>query len=150
MSLCGKRMTRSDRQDVGQLQWHILVCSMAEEQSTEKAWRAAIKHAVSAFTTDLPIVDSATACWTDKTDGTTHTTNGDADTSWRPPTLRCVGDGGSWEFDRSGVPPAFDEDKWWPEETDSGSDSGAGGAAARIIVTANGSFSYNTDWNGIE
>ena len=101
----------------------MLECTMAEEQSTRKAWRAAIKRTVSSFTNDLPIVKSATACWTDKTDGTIHTANGDSETSWRPPTLRCVGDEGTWKFDRSGVPPACDEDKWWPVETDSGSDS---------------------------
>ena len=122
---------------------------MAEEQSTRKAWQAAIKRVVSAFTTDLPIVESATVCWADKTDGTIHTASGDADTSWRPPTLRCVGDEGTWELDRSGVPPAFDEGRWWPAGTDSGSDSEADDAAAWMIVTANGTFAYKTDWNGI-
>ena len=65
-------------------------------------------------------------------------------------TLRCFGDEGTWEFDRSGVPSAFDKEKWWPAETDSGSDSEADDAAARMIVTANGTVAYNTDWNGIE
>ena len=129
-------MTWSDRQDVGPFQWHMLECTMDEEQSTRKAWRAAIKRTVPAFTTDLPIVESVTACWTDKTDCTIHTVSVDADTSWRPPTLRCVGDEGTWEFDHSGVPQASDEDKWWPAEADSGSDSEADDAAARTIVTA--------------
>ena len=123
---------------------------MAEERSTRKARRAAIKRTVPAFTTDLPIVESATACWSDKADGTVHTASGDADTSWRPPTLRCVGDDGSWEFDRSGAPPAFDKNKWWPAETDSGSDLEADDAAARVIVTANGTFACNIYWTGIE
>ena len=100
----------------------------------------AIKRTVPAFITDLPIVESSTACWTDQTDGTIHTASGDADTSLRPPTLRCEGDGGLWKFYRSGVPPAFDEDKWSPAETDSGSGSGADDADARMVVTANGSF----------
>ena len=119
---------------------------MAEEQSTRKAWQAAIKRTVPAFTTDLPIVESVTACWTGKTDDTIHTASGDAETSWRPPTLRCVGDRGSWGFDRSGVSPAIDEDKWWPVETDSGSDSGAGGAAARMIVTVV-FVQHRLEWN---
>ena len=123
---------------------------MAEEESTRKAWRAAIKRTVSVFGTDLPIVQSATARWTDKADGTIHTASGDADTSWRPPTLRCVGDDGTWDFDRSGVPPAFDEDKWWPAGTEPGSGLESDDAGARIIVTANGTFAYNADWNGIE
>ena len=91
----------------------MLECTMAEEQSTRKAWRAAIKRTLPSFTKGLPIVESATApCWTDKTDGTIHTASGDdADMSWRPPTLQCVGDEGTWEFDRSGVPPVFDEGK---------------------------------------
>ena len=75
---CGKTMTWLDRQDVGPLQWHMLECTMAEERSTRKAWRAAIKRAVSAFASDLPIVESATAFWTDKTDGTIHTASGRA------------------------------------------------------------------------
>ena len=62
----------------------------------------------------------------------------------------CVGDEGTWEFDRNGVSPAFDEEKWWHAETDSGSDTEADDAAARMIVTANGTFAYNTDSNGIE
>ena len=107
---CGKKMTWSDRQDVGPLQWHMLEWTMSEEQSTRKAWRAAIKRAVSAFTTDLPIVESAAACYTDKTDGTIHTACGDVGTSWRPHMWRCTGDAGTWEFDRSSVPPSFDED----------------------------------------
>ena len=38
-----------------------------------------------------------------------------------------------------------------PAETDPGSDVEADDAAARMcIVTANGAFAYNTDWNGIE
>ena len=41
---CGKRITWSDRQHVGGLQWHMLECSMAEEQSAGKAWRAAINR----------------------------------------------------------------------------------------------------------
>jgi hypothetical protein len=86
---CGKHMTWSDRQDVGQLQWHMLACTMAEEQPTKRAWRAAIKCAVPAFTAGLPNEESVTACWRDKTDGTIHTACGDTDTSWRPPTLRC-------------------------------------------------------------
>ena len=93
---------------------------MAEQRPTRKAWRAAIKRAVSSFTTDLSIVEGATACWTDKTDGTIHTTSGDAETSWRPPSMRCLDDEGTWKLDHSGVPPSFDEDKWWPAETGSG------------------------------
>ena len=68
---------------MGPLQWHMLECTMAEEQSTRKAWRAAIKWAVPSFTKDLPMVESATACWTGKTDGTIiHAASRDADTSW--------------------------------------------------------------------
>ena len=142
----GKTMRWSDRQDAGPLQWHMLECTMADERPTKNAWRAAIKLAVSAFTIDLSIVESATACWTDKTDGTIHMAFGDADTLWRPPSLRCLDDEGAWEFDHSGVSPSFDEDKWWPAETDSGSDVEADDAVGRsCIVTVSGTFAYNTD-----
>ena len=110
---CGKNMTWFDRQDVGQLQWHMLACTMAEEQPTRRAWRATIKRAVSAFTAGLPNEESATASWTDKTDGTIHTACGDADTSWRLPTLRCPTSGAGlgqrvrtpWRVSRARIAP---------------------------------------------
>ena len=51
-----------------------LECTMAEERSMRKPWRAVVKRAMSAFTTDLSMVESATACWTDKTDGRSRLT----------------------------------------------------------------------------
>ena len=65
--------------------------------------------------------------------------------------MRCLDDEGTWKLDHSGVPPSFDEDKWWPAETGSGSDVEAGDAVGRsCIMPANVTFVYNIDWNGIE
>ena len=70
-----------------------------------------------------------------------------------PPTLRQLGDVGSWEFDPSGVTPSFDSRVLRDQDTESGeSDSGEDSARCmtNTVVTANGVFKHDKDWNGIE
>ena len=82
-----------------------------------------------------------------------HTAFSDQDKGWVPPTLRQLGDVGSWEFDPSGVTPSFDSRVLRDQDTESGeSDSGEDSARCmtNTVVTANGVFKHDKDWNGIE
>jgi hypothetical protein len=61
-------------------------------------------------------------------------------------------DDGGWEFDASGVLPAFEPERRSGaaadiDETDDDTDDGAD---TPTIVTANGVCAYNCDWNDIE
>ena len=67
--------------------------------------------------------------------------------------MRQLADVGSWEFDPSGVPPVFSSRLLREQETessDSDSDAGCDRRMVNSVVTANGKFGYDTDWNGIE
>ena len=61
-------------------------------------------------------------------------------------------DGGGWEFDASGVSPAFDPERRsgatiGVDETDGDTDDDAD---TQTIITVNGVCAYDCDWNGIE
>jgi hypothetical protein len=140
----------SDRDDVGPLQWHFLQCTLAEETSVRKRWRAAIKRTIVAAATDLVVAEKVIACWTHLTDGTIHTSAGDQASDWRPPTLAERDRDGGWDFVPSGVQPSFglrgDHSGFSSDDDSDASDAGDD----NHIVTANGTFSYTDDWNHIE
>ena len=99
------------------------------------------------------VVDIVTDCWTHRTDGTIHTACDDQEQGWLPPTLRQLADVGSWEFDPNSVSPVFASRLLREQETESSesdSDGGNGRRMVNSVVTANGNFGYDTDWNGIE
>ena len=104
---CGDRLSWSDRRELGVVQWHCLACVLPQEVGIRKRWRAFIKSALVKAVRDPVVVDIVTDCWTHRMDGTIHTACDDQDQGWLPPTLRQLADVGSWEFDSSGVPPAF-------------------------------------------
>ena len=147
---CGHVLQWSDRDDVGPLQWHFLQCTLAEETSVRKRWRAAIKRTIVAAASDLVVAEKVVACWTHLADGTIHTSAGDQASDWRPPTLAERDRDGGWDFVPSGVPPSFglrDDHSGFSSDDDSdASDAGDD----KHIVTANGTFSYTEDWNHIE
>ena len=150
---CGDRLVWSDRKELGSLQWHCLACTSSQETGVRKRWRAFVRSAVAKAVRDPVVVDVIVDCWTHRTDGTIHTAFSDQDKGWVPPTLRQLGDVGSWEFDPSGVAPSFDSRVLRDQDTESGeSDSGEESARcmANTVVTANGVFKHDKDWNGIE
>ena len=61
-------------------------------------------------------------------------------------------DGGGWEFDASGVLPAFEPERRSGAATDINETDGDidDSADTQTIVTANGVCAYNYDWNDIE
>ena len=87
------------RDDIGPLQWHFLQCTLAPEREVRRRWRAAIKRAVAAVTSDVIVVETVLACWAHRTDGTIHTSETDQASGWRPPTLVQRNDDGGWDFD---------------------------------------------------
>ena len=147
---CGHVLQWSDRDDVGPLQWHFLQCTLAEETSVRKRWRAAIKRTIVAAASDLVVAEKVIACWTHLTDGTIHTSAGDQASDWRPPTLAEHDRDGGWDFVPSGVQPSFglrgDHSGFSSDDDSDASDAGDDNQ----IVTANGTFSYTEDWNHIE
>ena len=107
---------------------------------------------VAATTSDAIVVETVLACWTHRTDGTIHTSETDQASGWRPPALVKRNDDGGWDFDASGVLPAFDPERRngataqvdaTEGDTDDDDDT-------PVIVTANGVYAYNSDWNDIE
>ena len=149
---CGHVLKWWQRADIGPLQWHFLQCTLAPEREMRRRWRAAIKRTVAAATADVIIVETAVACWTHRTDGTIHTPEADQASGLRPPTLMKRNDNGGLDFDASGVLPAFDPD--WRNGTSTNVDAKEGGMDddddTPAIVTANGVYAYNCDWNDIE
>ena len=58
---------------------------------------------------------------------------------------------GGYEFASSGVQTAFGPTTYWGHETDSeGSEDEEAVTDAQHIVTTNGTFAYDTDWNNIK
>ena len=65
--------------------------------------------------------------------------------------MTAVNADGGYEFAGSGVQPAFDPTTYWGHEADSeGSEDEGAVTDAQRIVTANGTFAYDADWNNIE
>ena len=54
---CGHVLKWWQHGDIGPLQWHFLQCTLAPEREVRRRWRAAIKRAVAAVTTDAIVVD---------------------------------------------------------------------------------------------
>ena len=133
------------------LQWHFLEYELAPEKAIRRRWRAAVKAALTAATTDLVVVEAIVPCWSSKADGFIHTAAADRSSGWKPPTMTAVNDDGGYAFADSGVQPAFDPTIYWGQETESeGSEDEGAVADAQHIVTANGTFAYDVDWNDIE
>ena len=124
----------------------------ARVREVRRRWRAAIKRTFAAATTDKSIVETVLACWTHRTDDTIHTSAADQESGWRPPTLVQRDDGGGWEFDASGVLPAFGPERRSGAATNIGEIDGDtdDDADAQTIVTANGVYAYDCGWNNIE
>ena len=140
---CGHSLGCVDREDIGPLQWHFLECEQAPEKAIRKRWRAAVRTALTAATTDLVIVEAIVAYWSSRTDGVIHTATAAADQSsgWKPPAMTAVNADGGYAFAGSGVQPAFDPTTYWGHETDfEGSEDEGAVTDARCIVTANGTF----------
>ena len=109
--------------------------------------RAAIKRTVAAATSDVIVVEAVLACWAHRTDGTIHTPETDQASGWRPPALVKRNDDGGWDFDASGVLPAFDPERRNgataqvdAKESDTDDDDDT-----PVIATANGVYAYNSD-----
>ena len=65
--------------------------------------------------------------------------------------MTAVNADGRYAFAGSGVQPAFDPATYWGHETESeGSEDEGTVTDAQRIVTASGTFAYDTDWNNIE
>ena len=83
---CGHVLEWWQRDDIGPLQWHFLQCTLAPEREVRRRWRAAIKRAVVAVTSDVIVVETALTCWTHRTDGTIHKSDvGDRSSKWLAP-----------------------------------------------------------------
>ena len=62
--------------------------------------------------------------------------------------MTAVNADGGYAFAGSGVQPAFDPTAYWGHETESeGSEDEGSVTDAQRIITANGTFAYDADWN---
>jgi len=148
---CGRSLGWVDREDIRPLQWHFLECELSPEKAIRQRWRAAVRTAVTAATNHLVVVEAIVACWSSRADGVIHTAAADQSNGWKPPTMTAVNADGGYEFASSGVQPAFDPTTYWGHEADSKSSEDEGAVTdAQHIVTANGTFAYDADWNNIE
>ena len=143
---CGDQLTWSNRKELGVLQWHCLACTSPQETGIRRRWRAFVKSAIAKAIRDPVVIEVVTDCWTHRTDGTIHTTYDDQAQHWRPPTMLQLANIGSWEFDSSGVPPAFNYRVLRDQDTESDTSDEEGGNgcnAHNTVVTANGVFDFD-------
>jgi hypothetical protein len=66
---CGHKPEWANRDQVGQLQWHMFACSLPEETNVQRRWLQAVRRDIAAHIKDAAVARIVVRCWT-------HTSNG--------------------------------------------------------------------------
>ena len=94
---CGYRLKWSNRDQVGQLQWHIFACSHPEELTARRRWIRAVRRNLPEHIRDAAIVRMILRCWSHTDDGHIAAAEQDQRQQWRAPLMRWRD--GAWRFD---------------------------------------------------
>ena len=82
---CGHKLEWANRDQVGQLQWHIFACSLPEETSVRRRWLRAVRRDIAAHIKDAAIARIIVRCWTHTSDGHITAAQQDQQQRWRAP-----------------------------------------------------------------
>ena len=94
---CGHQLEWANREQVGQLQWHMFTCTLPEETNVRRRWLQAVRRDVSTYVKDAAVVRIIVRCWSHTSDGHIAAARLDENQRWRVPSMRWKG--GAWRFD---------------------------------------------------
>jgi hypothetical protein len=103
---CGKILCWKSREEIGQLQWHMLA-ELSMEMRVRQNWLRAIADTVDKATNDQIVRDALMATWSTRSDGVIAMAVDDEDNFWRVPSMNGTTDGG-FVFRKDGSLPTFD------------------------------------------
>ena len=138
---CGHKLEWANREQVGQLQWHMFACSLPEETNVRRRWLQAVRRDVSKYVKDATVARIVVRCWSHTNDGHIAAARLDEKQRWRAPTMRWKG--GAWRFDdvvkRTHDASGFDSDD------DDGAPDRQRGSTSSITQRDQ----YDIDWDDI-
>ena len=138
---CGHKLEWANREQVGQLQWHMFACSLPEETNVRRRWLQAVRRDVSKYVKDATVARIVVRCWSHTNDGHIAAARLDEKQRWRAPTMRWKG--GAWRFDdvvkRTHDASGFDSDD------DDGAPDRQRGSTSSITQRDQ----YDVDWDDI-
>ena len=95
---CGNKLGWANRDQVGQLQWHMFACSLPEETNVRRRWLYAVRRGIAAHIKDVAIARIVVRCWTHtNVGGQIEAAEQDQKKRWHAPSMRWRG--GAWWFD---------------------------------------------------
>ena len=138
---CGHKLSWANRDQVGQLQWHMFACSLPEETDVRQRWLRAVRRDVTAHIKDVAIARVIVRCWTHTNDGRIEAAVKDQKQHWRAPSMRWKR--GAWRFDD--VIPRTHDASSFDSDDDEGDAERATGSTASITQRDQ----YDVDWGDI-
>ena len=94
---CGHSLSWTNREQIGQLQWHMFACSLPEETNVRGRWLKAVRRDIAAHIKDAAITRVIVRCWSYSNDGRIDAAEKDQRQRWRAPSMRWRY--GAWRFD---------------------------------------------------
>ena len=94
---CGHKLEWANRDQVGQLQWHMFACSLPEEANVRHRWLQAVRRDIAAHIKDAAVARIVVRFWTHTSDGRIAAVKQDQKRRWHAPSMRWRG--GAWRFD---------------------------------------------------
>ena len=70
---CGVVLEWAIRAECGQLQWHMLQCTLPHETKVRREWHSAVRRARGGYTDNARVVNAAMARWSTSDRGAIHT-----------------------------------------------------------------------------
>ena len=139
---CGQKPEWANRDQVGQLQWHMFVCSLQEETSVRRRWLQAVRRNIAAHIKDAAIARIVVRCWTHTNDGHIAAAQQDQQQHWRAPSMRWRG--GALRFDDV-VPRTHDASAF-----DSDDDEGVAERVQGSTSSITKNDQYDIEWDDID
>ena len=66
---CGHKLEWANRDQVGQLQWHMFACTLPEETNVHRRWLQAVRRDIASHVKDAAIARIIVRYWTHTNDG---------------------------------------------------------------------------------
>ena len=80
---CGHKLEWANREQVGQLQWHMFTCTLPEETNVRRRWLQAVRRDVSKYVKDATVARIIVRCWSHTDDGHIAAARLDEKQHWR-------------------------------------------------------------------
>ena len=139
---CGRKLECANREQVGQLQWHMFTCTLPEETNVRRRWLQDVRRDVAKYVKDATVARIIVRCWSHTSDGHIAAARLDEQQRWRAPSMRWKG--GAWRFDD--VIPRTHDASGFDSDDDDGAPDRKQGSTSSITQ----SDKYDVDWDDID